>query len=106
MCDFTHPAVPAVWIAKKKILEAMELRLDEAIDKTENLARDVEIDRTKKNFDSLIEKAHEEKVVAMVAEPDSQYGADTFEAYEKEKGGTVTVSEIKYSDLKKDGKFR
>lgn len=31
------------WLAKKKILESMESRLDAAIDKTENLARDVEI---------------------------------------------------------------
>ena len=37
------------WLAKQKILEAMELRLDAAIDKTKNLASDVEIDRMMKS---------------------------------------------------------
>lgn len=73
------------WLVKKKILEAMELRLDAAIDKTENLAKDVEIDRMMEKFDSLMEKAHDEKLVAMVAEPGYQYGAEAFEAYEQTK---------------------
>lgn len=59
------------------------MRLDAAIDKTENLASDVEIDRMMKSFDSLMEKAHIEQVVSMVAEPNSQYGAEVFEEYEK-----------------------
>nr|WP_294485156.1 DUF6674 family protein [uncultured Anaerosporobacter sp.] len=94
------------WLAKKKILEAMELRLDAAIDKTENLARDVEIDRMMKKFDSMMEKAHTEKVVSMVAEPESQYGAEVFEKYEGENGDCETVPEITYSKLKNDGKSR
>lgn len=67
------------WLAKKKILEAMELRLDATIDKTENLARVVEINRMMKTFELLMEKAHKE-VVAIVANQEYLYGADVFEA--------------------------
>ena len=88
------------WIAKQKILEGMELRLDVAIDKTENLARDVEIDRMMKKFDSLMEKAHTEQVIYMVAEPDSQYGAEVFEDYKKIKGDCETVPKTTHSKLR------
>lgn len=94
------------WLAKKKILEAMELRLDAAIDKTENLARDVEIDRMMKKFDFLMEKAHTEQVVSMVAEPNSQYGADAFEAYEKAKRTIEKAPDVKTTELRKDNKSR
>ena len=94
------------WVAKQKILEAMELRLDAAIDKTENLARDVEIDHMMKKFDSLMEKAHTEQVISMVAEPNTQYGAEVFEEYEKEKGNCESVPETTYSKTKNDGKSR
>lgn len=94
------------WLAKKKILEAMELRLDAAIDKTENLERDVEIDRMVKKFDSLMERAHTEQVVATVAEPDSRYGAEVFEEYEKAKATHDVDSEVKCSERKKAGKSR
>lgn len=94
------------WIAKQKILEAMELRLDAAIDKAENLARDVEIDHMMKKFDSLMVKTHTEQVISMVAEPDLQYGAEAFEEYEKEKGNCESVPETTYSKTKNDGKSR
>lgn len=94
------------WLAKQKILEAMELRLDAAIDKTENLARDVEIDRMMKAFDSLMENSHNSKTVAMVAEPISQYGADVFEEREKAKGALEITLEIKPAELKKNGQSR
>jgi hypothetical protein len=69
------------WIAKQKILEAMELRLDAAVDKTENLARDVEIDRMMKNFDNLFQNSKQESVqiVPLVTEEKVVYGADAFE---------------------------
>ena len=94
------------WEAKQKLLEAMELRLDAAIDKTENLARDVEINHMMKKFDSLMEKAHTEQVISMVAEPNTQYGAEVFEEYEKEKGNCESVPETTYSKTKNDGKSR
>lgn len=95
-----------LWLAKKKILEAMELRLDAAIDKVENLARDVEIDGMMKTFDSIMEKDHKEQVFAMIEEPNSQYGSDVFEAYAKAKGAPEIVPEVKSSELKKAGKSR
>jgi len=94
------------WIAKKKILEAIVLRLDTAIDKTENLNRDVEIDQMMKTFDSLMEQAHTEQVVSMVAEPNSQYGADVFEAYEETKGASEIASEVITIKSKKNGQSR
>lgn len=94
------------WVAKQKMLEAMELRLDAAIDKTENLARDVEIDRMMKKFDSFMENVHTDQVVSMVAEPDSRYGAEVFEDCERIKGNCKTVPEATFSKLKNDGKSR
>ena len=46
----------------------MELRLDSAIDKSDNLERDLEVDRMMKNVPH-------EQVASIVAEPNSQYGA-------------------------------
>ncbi len=82
------------WVAKQKILEAMELRLDAAIDKTENLARDVEIDRMMKKFDNLFQKSKHDSVQVepLVAEDTVVYGADIFEVSidkeEKQLGGS------------------
>jgi adenosylmethionine-8-amino-7-oxononanoate aminotransferase len=50
-------------------LEEIDLRRDAAIDKTENLAREVKIDEMIKTFDSLMGKTQNEKVAAIVAEP-------------------------------------
>lgn len=68
------------WITKQKILEGMEVRLDAAIDKIKNLSRDVEINQMMRMYDEQMDKPHEKSAVAMVAEPDYQYGADAFEA--------------------------
>lgn len=94
------------WIAKQKILEAMELRLDVAIDKTENLARDVEIDLMMKKFDSMMEKAHTDQVISIVAEPESHYGAEVFEKYEKGKSNCESAPETTHSITKNDEKSR
>lgn len=94
------------WIVMQKILEAMELRLDAAIDKTENLARNVEIDRMMKKFDPMMEKAHTEKGGSMVAEQETQYGAEVFEKFQIVKSNCETVPETTYSKLKNDGKSR
>lgn len=67
------------WEAKQKLFASMELRLDAAIDKVENLSRDVEIDSMVKQYDNLMEQAHERQNLAMVAEPGEVYGDDLFE---------------------------
>lgn len=94
------------WTTKKKILEAMEFRLDSAIDKTEKLARAVEIDCMMKIFDTIMGKAYREQVVSMVSEPNSQYGADIFEAKVKTKGALEIAPEVKLAELKKNGQSR
>lgn len=88
------------WLVKQKILEAMELRLDGAIDKTENLARDVEIDSMVKMFDEQMDKPHAKSEVTMVAEPEYRYGADAFEAYGKLKEAVESVQDNKTTILR------
>lgn len=83
------------WIAKQKILEGMEVRLDAAIDKIKNLSRDVEINQMMKMYIELMDKQYEKSPVAIVAEPDYQYGADAFEAYGNSKGEHKIVPEVK-----------
>ena len=92
------------WIAKQKILEGMEVRLDAAIDKIKNVSRDVEINHMMKMYDELMDKPHEKSAVAMVAELDYQYGAEVFEAYEEAKGAPKIIRESNSIELKKDGK--
>ncbi|BBF41690.1 hypothetical protein lbkm_0370 [Lachnospiraceae bacterium KM106-2] len=84
----------------------MELRLDAAIDKTENLARDVEINHMMMTFDSLMVKAQDEKVSAMIAEPNSQYGADVFEESIQARWTVKKALNIMSSTVKKDCKSR
>ncbi len=88
------------WVAKQKILEAMELRLDAAIDKTENLARDVEIDHMMKKFDSLMEKDCDKRIITIFTEPILQYGAEVFEEFEKSKTLCGCENEVKNSETK------
>ena len=94
------------WLAKKKILEAMELRLDGAIDKMENLARDVEIDCMVKMFDEQMDKPNAKSELTMVTESEYRYGADAFEAYGKLKVKPEIIPEVKSSGLKKNCKDR
>ena len=73
------------WQWKKKVYESMVLRLDVAIDKVEDLSRDVELDRMeKKQVDKSesVTDIQEEITPAMsVAEPSEyQYGVEAFEA--------------------------
>lgn len=74
------------WKWQKKVYESMALHLDASIDKVENLARDVELDRiNKKDVEKETEPVAEEinhlLPVTAVAEPSEyQYGAEIFEA--------------------------
>ena len=91
-----HPITKAVLApmkAVKKILVSMELHLDASIDKLDNLAMNVQLDKEKhmenekKQEQTEPERAEAERVEAeivyapMVAEPQEyQYNADAFEA--------------------------
>ena len=92
-----HPITKAVLApmkAVKKMLVTMELHLDASIDKLDNLAMNVQIDKEKHMENAKVqeqtepERAEAERVEAeivyspMVAEPQEyQYNADAFENY-------------------------
>lgn len=88
------------WLAKKKILDSMVLRLDAAIDKVENLSMDVQIDKMEQTYKELSEKAHqkmaeqEPAAFALVAEAEAQYGSEAFEAYQSTKGSAGVESNL------------
>lgn len=98
------------WKWQKKVYESMVLRLDASIDKVEDLARDVEINRMKdKQVDTM---EHSEEVIrdvspiSAVAEPSEyQYGAEAFEAAYP-KGEQTKMPEVKIPDVPKSGKSR
>ncbi len=98
------------WQWQKKVYEAMVIHLDASIDKVEDLARDVEINRMKdKQVDTM---EHFEEVIrdvspiAAVAEPKHQYGADVFEAYMKEKKAEPGRTEVPAKAEKEKSKER
>lgn len=93
-------------IKGKKILQSMELRLDAAIDKVENLSRDMEITRMMKFYDTVMgqpDKVHEP--VAMVAEAEYRYGGDVFEAFENAKVDRGEIA-VKPTISRKEEKYR
>ena len=75
------------WEWKKKVYQNLERHLDAAIDKVDNLAKDVEIQKMEKKWDELYEQTHQEsenasiqsQPVALVSEKEYEYGADAFE---------------------------
>ena len=90
----------------------MVLRLDAAIDKVEDLSRDVELDRIdKRDMDKSTEPVAEEinhlLAVTAVAEPSEyQYGAEVFEAaYPKMQEKNVETT-MKNLNIPKTGKLR
>lgn len=74
---------------QKRLYESMERHLDAAIDKVECLAMDVK-PKKQQEQPEMEKEVTEPKTVAagMVAEPEYEYGAETFEAYMKENQGT------------------
>ena len=93
------------WLAMKKLLEGMQLRLDAAIDKVDNLSKDVEISRMMKIYDEEMERPHENLALA-VAEPEPQYGADAFDKFAKSEGAKAEPEQTKVEASKKEVKSR
>ena len=98
------------WKWQKKVYESMVLRLDASIDKVEDLARNVEINRM--NDKQVDTEKHTEEVmedvsfVSAVAEPSEyQYGAEAFVAV-CAKGEQAKVPEVKAPNVPKQGKSR
>ena len=83
--------------AKKKLYQRMEKHLDEVLDKVNSLAKEPEQMKD-------VEMA-EPSMLGAVAEPEFQYGAEAFEAYQQSgKAETTVVVEVKVQDVK--GKSR
>lgn len=79
--------------AKKKLYQSMEQHLDAAIDKVISL--DKEPERMKEM--EIVESS----MLGVVTEPEFQYGAEAFEAYQQTvKVGTAVVSEVKTPEVK------
>lgn len=91
----------------------LELHLDAGIDKVDNLAKDVELQRMEKKWDELYEQTHEGSVtesiqpqpVALVSEKEYEYGAEAFETYMKESKGEIKPK-MKEVDVQKNEKAR
>lgn len=99
-----------LWEWQKKVYQNLELHLDAAIDKVDNLAKDMELQRMEKKWDELYEQTHQEsetvsiqpQPVTLVSEKEYEYeyGADAFEAFQKNnayKSDTAIVND----DMKK-----
>ena len=101
------------WEWQKKVYQNLELHLDAAIDKVDNLAKDVEIQKMEKKWDELYEQTHQESIVdaiqpqhvALVSEKEYEYGADAFEIYMKENKGKIKP-EMKEVAVQKNEKAR
>jgi uncharacterized phage infection (PIP) family protein YhgE len=98
------------WQWQKKVYESMVLRLDASIDKVEDLARDVELNRMQEKEIDIAEPSEEVmrevSPIAAVAEPSEyQYGAEAFEAAYP-KGEQTKTPEVKMPDVPKTGKSR
>lgn len=98
------------WEWQKKVYQNLELHLDAAIDKVDNLSKDVKIQKMEKKWDELYEQTHQEKVtehvqsqpVALVSEKEYEYGADAFENYMKKSKGEINL-ELKEAAVIRDG---
>ena len=100
------------WEWQKKVYQNLELHLDAAIDKVDNLAMDVEIRRMEKKWDEVYAKAHDgekrieqPQVLSMVSEGECEYGAEKFEAYVKENNMEIK-SDMKEKNVPKNEKVR
>ena len=81
------------FVMQKKLYESMERHLDAAIDKVNSLAKQPELVQE-------VDMA-EPTVLGMVAEPEFQYGAEAFEAYQQTtKEETAMVADVKAPEVK------
>ena len=96
--------------AKRKLLSGILNCADAAIEKTEQLATDVrqyQTDRTERETGSVVNmEAVNLMDIARVAEPEFQYGAEAFEAHQKEAEKAITDSKATKNVSVKNGKSR
>ena len=92
------------WEWKSKLLAGMKLRLDAAIDKLDNLSKDVDFNKMEKCEN---EKGNGDIIshgqIPMVAEKlEYQYGSEAFEVFRNQLGNHEVISQISEMVLKKD----
>ena len=101
------------WEWQKKVYQNLELHLDAAIDKVDNLAMDVEMQRMEKKWDEMNGERYQEEIVAsiqpqpvaLVSEKEYEYGADAFDDYMKESKGEIRTK-MKEVTVQKNDKSR
>lgn len=95
------------WKWKKNLFAGMELRLDAAIDKLDNLSRDVNLTKIEEQgFEKVDSNMISPEVISMVAEKmEYQYGSDVFDSFQKNQGNIV-ASQIFDLEPKKDSMGR
>lgn len=96
------------WEWKRKLFMGMELRLDAAIDKIDNLARDIELNKMEKhNFDKVDGDVNSPGLIPIVAEnTECPYGSEAFETFRKQERSKEVGDQILNSTLKKDSMTR
>ena len=68
---------------QKRLYESMERHLEAAIEKAESLARDNQQEQRQEQPESYSRiSAEQSETLGMVAEPEFEYGAEAFEAYQ------------------------
>ncbi len=96
--------------AKRKLLSGILNCADAAIEKTEKLAADVKQYQTDKEERETANIGNAEAVnpmeLAMVAEPEFQYGAEAFEAHQQETAKAMTNDKVTKNMPVKSGKSR
>ena len=96
--------------AKRKLLSGILNCVNAAIEKTEQLAADVrqyQTDKAERETGSVVNmEAVNPMELARVAEPEFQYGAEAFEAYEKETDKAMTKDKATKNVPVKNGKSR
>ena len=84
------------WEWKRKLFVGMELRLDATIDKLDNLAKDVELNKPESHeIDKEVRDVVSLEVIPMVAENmEYKYGSEAFDEFQKQQINKETSSNI------------
>jgi len=92
------------WEWKRKLFVGMELRLDAVIDKIDNLAKDIELNKMEKHdFDKVDRDVISPGAISMIAENmECQYGSEAFETFQKQERSKEVGDQIVETIIKQD----
>jgi hypothetical protein len=83
------------WMINKTIFEGMELRIDAAIDKVDNLERDVKLllgENHGKDFNKIL--GENDLFYSVVEKVEYKYGGEAFEASQKQLQGVTRSNKV------------